>query len=329
MAWEAASRAAANAVMHAKRYFHLAEWIEQDGGLDKRSGGRLGMPSAGAKARAFPLQRRPQMVLARGMRSAHRFGTFRLVPYARLAALATLVANSAASAAPCAFALQGEGRVAAIVDARSLRLADGREVKLAGIEPVSLEAAKRTATLSAIVAGRDIVLHGDDDGPDRYGRQTAFIFVAGEENSVQATLLARGEAFAAADVSDRDCASALLAAEDSGRAAKKGIWAGPAATKNAESTGDILAGNGRFMLVEGRVLSVRQAGATTYLNFGRNWTRDFAVTISRRVLPSLEAAGMTPKSLENRRIRVRGFIETRTGPRIELLRAGQIELLGN
>ena len=98
--------------------------------------------------------------------------------------------------------------------------------------------------------------------------------------------------------------------------------------KNAESPGDILAGNGRFMLVEGRVLSVRQAGATTYLNFGRNWTRDFAVTISRRVLPSLEAAGIAPKSLENRRIRVRGFIETRTGPRIDLVRAGQIELLG-
>jgi hypothetical protein len=83
------------------------------------------------------------------------------------------------------------------------------------------------------------------------------------------------------------------------------------------------------MLVEGRVLSVRQAGATTYLNFGRNWTRDFAVTISRRVIPSLEAVGIAPKSLENRRIRIRGFIEARNGPRIELLRPGQLELLAN
>jgi hypothetical protein len=82
------------------------------------------------------------------------------------------------------------------------------------------------------------------------------------------------------------------------------------------------------MLVEGKVVSVRQAGATTYLNFGRNWTRDFAVTISRRVLPVFEAAGMAPKSLENRRIRVRGYVEARGGPRMELLRVGQIELLG-
>jgi hypothetical protein len=51
------------------------------------------------------------------------------------------------------------------------------------------------------------------------------------------------------------------------------------------------------------------------------------VTISRRALPAIEAAGVALKSLENRQIRVRGWVETRTGPRIELLRAGQIEVL--
>jgi endonuclease YncB( thermonuclease family) len=247
-----------------------------------------------------------------------------------LAALACvgLVAGDHALAAPCSFQPQGEGRVAAITDARSFRLADGREIKLAGIEPVSSDAARRTAALASLIAGRDVTLRGDDDTPDRYGRQSAFVFIADEDFSVQARLLSQGEALASADIADKACAAALLAAETAGREAKKGIWAAASAIKNAESTGDILAGNGRFMLVEGRVLSVRQAGATTYLNFGRNWTRDFAVTISRRVLPSLEAAGIAPKSLENQRIRVRGFVEARTGPRIELLRAGQLEVLG-
>ncbi len=233
-----------------------------------------------------------------------------------------------AMAAPAAFQPQGEGRVAAIVDARSFRLSDGREISLAGIEPVAGEALNRSAALSALISGREVTLRGNDDAPDRYGRQPAFVFLSDSENSVQAALLGQGEALVSTDVADRDCLSALLAAETAGRDAKRGIWAGPSVIKNAESPGDILAGNGRFMLVEGRVLSVRQAGATTYLNFGRNWTRDFAVTISRRMLPSLEAAGIAPKSLENRRIRVRGFIETRTGPRIDLVRAGQIELLG-
>ena len=80
------------------------------------------------------------------------------------------------------------------------------------------------------------------------------------------------------------------------------------------------------------VLSVREAGATSYLNFGRNWTRGFAVTISRRIVGDLGDAGIVLKSLENRRIRVRGWVEGRPsrklGPRIALRDAGQIEVPG-
>ena len=153
-------------------------------------------------------------------------------------------------------------------------------------------------------------------------------FMVPAETLVQAELLAQGEALVSATVTDKECAALLMAAEATARQAKRGIWGDPAAIKNTESPGDILAGIGRFTVVEGKVLSVRQAGATTYLNFGRNWTRDFAVTISRGVLPVFEAAGVVPKSFENRRIRVRGFVEARGGPRIEVLRVGQIELLG-
>jgi hypothetical protein len=40
-----------------------------------------------------------------------------------------------ANAAGCSFEPQGEGRVAAVIDARTIRLDDGREVRLAGIVP--------------------------------------------------------------------------------------------------------------------------------------------------------------------------------------------------
>jgi endonuclease YncB( thermonuclease family) len=233
-----------------------------------------------------------------------------------------------AFAAPCSFEPQGEGRVAAVIDLKTFRLEDGREVRLAGIEPANPDQAKGAAALTAILAGRDVTLHGQDDSPDRYGRQPAFVFVEGADTPVQSELLSRGEALAAANVADRECAKSLADAEAAARQAKKGTWADPTAIKNAESPGDILAGIGRFTVVEGKVLSVRQAGATTYLNFGRNWTRDFAVTISRRMIPAFEAAGLEPKSLENRRIRVRGYIEARGGPRIEALLVGQIEMLG-
>ena len=242
----------------------------------------------------------------------------------------TIAAAEPVRAAGCVFEPQGEGRGAAVIDARSFRLDDGREVGLAGIEPVAGEQtnANRAAALAAIVAGREVTLSGEDDAPDRYGRQPALVFLAPSGDLVQGLLLAQGEALVSATVTDKECASVLTAAEATGRQAKQGTWADPGAIKNAESSGDILAGIGRFTVVEGKVLSVRQAGATTYLNFGRNWTRDFAVTISRRMLAAFESAGIVLKSLENRRIRVRGFIEARGGPRIDLLRVGQIELLG-
>ena len=236
-------------------------------------------------------------------------------------------AAGGASASPCAFEPQGEGRISDIIDARSFRLQDGREVRLAGIEPVLREGASGQA-LAKILGSRDVALRGEDDTPDRYGRQVAFVFLGSSESSVQEELLSQGEAFVSATVTDRECASALIAAETAARRAKRGIWADPAVIKNTESPGDILTGIGRFTLVEGKVLSVRQAGTTTYLNFGRNWTRDFAATIPKRALAVFEAAGILPKSFENRRIRVRGFVEAHGGPRIDVLRVGQIELLG-
>ncbi|MGF6307575.1 endonuclease YncB(thermonuclease family) [Bradyrhizobium sp. i1.8.4] len=243
-----------------------------------------------------------------------------------LLASATIFGWGESRAAGCNFEIQGEGRVTAVVDARSLRLDDGREVRLAGIEVA--DQAKATPALSALLVGREVTLRGPDDTPDRYGRQPAYAFLAGSEMSVQSELLRRGLALVSSEIADKDCAAALMAAEAEARAARSGTWAEATVIKNAESPDDILAGIGRFTVVEGRVLSVRQAGATTYLNFGRNWTRDFAVTISRRIVPAFEAAGLSPKSLENRRIRVRGWVEARRGPRIELLRVGQIEVLG-
>jgi endonuclease YncB( thermonuclease family) len=134
-------------------------------------------------------------------------------------------AASSAVAAGCALESQGEGRVAAVIDSRTFRLQDGREVRLAGIEPVVAEKANRTSALAAIVAGREVKLHGEDDTPDRYGRQPAFLFLDGSETMVQGLLLAQGEALVSATVTNKDCATVLFAAETPARDAKRGTWA--------------------------------------------------------------------------------------------------------
>ena len=86
-------------------------------------------------------------------------------------------ASCCALAAGCNFKPQGEGRVTDVIDARSFRLDDGREVRLIGIEPA--DQAKGRAALAAMLVGREVMLRSADDTPDRHGRQPAFVFVSG------------------------------------------------------------------------------------------------------------------------------------------------------
>ncbi|MGB3865879.1 MAG: thermonuclease family protein, partial [Xanthobacteraceae bacterium] len=162
--------------------------------------------------------------------------------------------------------------------------------------------------------------------PDRYGRQHAFVAAPGEA-SVQVALLDTGLAFAAGTGTDPGCAAELARAEAAARKYQRGVWSTPDVIKNAESPGDILAKLGRFAVVEGKVASARQAGATFYLNFGPRWTRDFAVIIRKPMLELLTRDNLDLKRLAGRRVRIRGWIERRGGPRIELRDKGQIEIL--
>jgi len=225
----------------------------------------------------------------------------------------------------------GEGRVATVVDARTLRLQDGREVRLAGVEDTVSGVAARPAqraALEGLVEGRELTLRGSAT-PDRYGRIVAMAFIQGQDQPIQARLIEDGHLVVTAAFEDEDCAAYLRKGEARARRAKRGVWAEPAALKNTEMPGDILAVVGQFVVAEGRVQSVREAGATLYVNFGRRWTQDFAVTISRRNMAAFEAAGVPLKSLERKRVRVRGWVESRGGPRMHASWSGQIEVVGN
>ena len=122
---------------------------------------------------------------------------------ASAAAFLLMASSGQTFAADCALEPQGEGRVAAVIDTRSLRLEDGREVRLAGIAHAGTDRAIGRAALSAIAGGREVSLHGEDDSPDRYGSQGAFVFVTDSEHSVQSELMRRGEALFSADIADK------------------------------------------------------------------------------------------------------------------------------
>jgi endonuclease YncB( thermonuclease family) len=234
----------------------------------------------------------------------------------------SLLAQSEAGA--CGAQPLGESRVAAIEDSRTLKLADGRKIRLAGVEwAVSGEVAK--AALADLALGRAVTLKGAAT-PDRYDRIHAFPFVSGSETPIQYALLDRGLAVTGTRIGDAACRAALLRREQAARTARLGIWgSGDYRLHRADDPAAILLSRGWFAIVEGRVLSVRESGNTVYVNFGQRWSEDFTVTIAKRTEATFISAGLPPKSLSGRTVRVRGVIEERAGPWIEATAADQFD----
>ena len=240
------------------------------------------------------------------------------------ATAATALVSGATAQEACKLPGLGTATVASVRDGRTLLLTDGRELRLAAIEA---DDASRAA-LNALAAGRTLQLEKLGPEQDRYGRVVAIAYTDDARESLQQVMLAQGQARVSGRVGNRPCAELLLKAEHTARATVRGIWADPNfAPLPSHDITRITAVRGRFALVEGKVLSVRESGATIYVNFGRRWAQDFAVTILKRHRRDFAAAGIEPKELEGRRIRVRGWVEQRRGPMMEASVPEQIEVI--
>jgi hypothetical protein len=203
-------------------------------------------------------------------------------------------------------------------------LDDGRELRLAAIEV----APASRAVLAELVRNRTLKLAPLGAGRDRYGRIVAFAYAGDDPETLQYRLIADGAARVAAHVGDPVCAAFLLAAEARARSQRLGIWSDPGfAPLAADDLPRLQALAGRFVLVEGKILSVHPSGSTIYLNFGDRWTRDFSVLIPRRGERNFMAAGLAPATFKDRRVRVRGWLDLRGGPLIEVDSPEQIELI--
>jgi endonuclease YncB( thermonuclease family) len=211
------------------------------------------------------------------------------------------------------------GTVSRIVDGRTFVLDDGREIRLAAIEVPPLSPPSNTSdapdgkasavALNALAGADQVVLRSAEIASDRYGRLVAYAYTMrdGDELFVQGELVADGFARVG-----RDCAGELLSREKIARKARLGLWADPYYdVLNVETPVDVPAQRGRFALVEGTVTSVRESGATIYVNFGRRRSEDITVTVPKRNERTFAAAGLDLKTLAGRRIRVRGSVEQR------------------
>jgi micrococcal nuclease len=176
-----------------------------------------------------------------------------------------------------------------------------------------------------------VLLRYGGEEKDRYGRSLAQVFVQGApEIWIQQQMLASGMARVYSFPDNRACLPDLFAAETKARAGALGIWADPYyRVRRADRTADFASLSGHYELVEGRVFKSEKTGGRVYLNFGRYFKEDFTAVIEPRALALFAKDRLDPLRLTDALVRVRGWIDLRDGPRVEISHPEQIEVLAS
>jgi endonuclease YncB( thermonuclease family) len=231
-------------------------------------------------------------------------------------------------------------RVADVIDGDTLRLEDGRTLRLvsalapksgAGDDaaPTAKLAKAARAALEKAVEGRELALAFTGQRQDRHGRLLAHAFVdADPQRWLQREMIDKGLARAYVLEDNYRCVRQLLAREAVARDAEMGLWStGLGALGRADQPERLAREIGRFAIVEGRVKTVGDRPRRTYLNFGTNWGQDFTVFVDRGDIARFERAEIDLKGLEGRRVRVRGWISDDRGPALHMTNPEQLELV--
>ncbi|WP_248738598.1 thermonuclease family protein [Pseudomonas sp. MWU12-2029] len=197
-----------------------------------------------------------------------------------------------------------------VVDGDTVRLSDGRSVRLIGLntpelgkqgrsdEPFAVAARKRLETLVADSGGRVGLRLGAQE-KDHYGRTLAHLYsVSGA--SLEAQMLADGLGFQVAVAPNVDLVDCQQAAERSARQAGLGLWKRSPVLKaeQIERSG--------FAIVSGRVSKVQR-------NRGGIWI-ELQDKLVLRVAPNLleRFDGNALQALKGRQIEARGWVVDRS-----------------
>jgi endonuclease YncB( thermonuclease family) len=229
----------------------------------------------------------------------------------------------------------GAGTVVEVIDGDTVRLDDGREVRLVGLQAPKLPLGRpgfvewplaETArqALAEMTRGRTVRLAYGGARMDRYRRALAHLFVDAD-TWVQGEMLSRGLARVYTFPDNRTLAAEMVAREEEARRQGRGIWGHPFYRLRTAET--VKRDDGTFQIVEARVFRAARVRDRVFLNFAKDWREDFTVTIEANRLASFAAAGLDPLALEGASIRVRGWIKTWNGPMIEATHPEQIEVL--
>lgn len=238
------------------------------------------------------------------------------------------------------------GEVAKVLDGQTLELADGQVLRLIGAlapHPRKFRPALRRrsksrslsqrskSALRALALGKRLGLVQTGRKKNRYGQILAHaVLLDGMRPKwLQYELVARGLARAYSFPDNRACMRQLLQAEEKARKAQQGIWhtKHAFAVRQASRPQTLYRYINRFEIIEGEIVKVGQTRKSVYLNFGRNWRKDFTVMIGARDKKRFTRAGIDFDKLAGQRVRVRGWLESWNGPMLKLTHPEQLERL--
>jgi endonuclease YncB( thermonuclease family) len=249
-----------------------------------------------------------------------------------------IVGGLAGAAAPSRAAC---GRPAGMVEVASIdgrldvALADGRMIRLAGLDLPSVDRAPPEIAkaarddLAGLLVGKQAELFALASGSDRWGRILADLGVpdaSGGESSAASALLSGGYARVRPEFETRGCAAARLALEDQARRSGLGVWRDAAfAVLPADDGRRLRQYDGHFVVVEGRVRRVGFGRSRLYLDLGPRGAG--TIVVQRRLEPILARSGNPVSAWVGETIRARGAIDGRFGPRIEVSDPAMIEFV--
>ena len=247
-------------------------------------------------------------------------------------------------APPCAVE-RGEARaVAQVRDGETLRLDDGRMLRLIGaLAPRASDVGapagswsrenETRAALATLVEGRTITLWHDATRLDRHRQVLAQVTIGTEADAVwlQGALVTRSLARAYGRPGMDACSEALARLERRARDRGLGLWSNAAYRVRDADNGDELArATGAFHVVSGAVDRVSRGQGAVYVSLAPRGRRDGSYSFAA-VVPARGTAligGTAPRALQGRRVIVRGWIEQRRGPVIVIDSKGQFEEVG-
>ncbi len=217
-----------------------------------------------------------------------------------------------------------------------LKFEDGRVVKLADIQmpllrpdggrerswPLAKEAREE---LRKVAAGKRVGLFpAGERQQDRHGRLLAHLMTE-QGLWLQEALLRAGYARFQPTGGNAALQDQLMAAEQTARNEKRGLWRSPYyRVKNLTTLND---SRGRYEIIQARIWKAAEAGSVLYLNFGEDWRQDFTIRIDKRNREAFQSVVMNMDALAGRLVEIRGWVRYYNGLMIDMYHPGQIRYI--